>query len=80
MKGGDRSEAAAPDERDAPALRLDPGPRLAVVGACNEVLFAGAHLQSERTLPCLGEHHLRIEPEPDLRHRAPNGLDHMRRA
>ncbi len=63
---GDGSEAAAADERDAAALGLDPAPRLRVVRVGHERLLACPHLQRERTLSSLREHHLGIEAMPDL--------------
>ena len=55
-----------PIEGDAARARPRPAPRLAVVPARDEILLTDAHLQRQRTLPGLGQHHLGVEPEPDL--------------
>ena len=62
----DRGETAAADERHAAPLRLDAASRLHVVDIRDEVCLTRSHLQGERTLPRLGQHHGRVEAQPDL--------------
>ena len=54
-----------PDERHTAPLGLDPR-RVSGRRRARRDLLAGAYLQGERSLTGLGQHHLRVEPEPDL--------------
>src|SRR5581483_3009167 len=62
----DGRETAAADGRDDRPLRLDPLPRLLVIGGRDEMRLAGAHLQREGALPRLRKKLLRLEPVADL--------------
>ena len=62
----DRGETAAAHGGHDGALRLDALPRLGIVRRRDEVLVVRPHLESERALPRLGEHRLRLEAVADL--------------
>src|SRR3954470_19698939 len=54
------------DDGDAAPLRLDPTPRLAVIGGCGELLLARANPQRKRALPRLGQQLVGLETPVDL--------------
>ena len=66
MKRGDGSETSTADDGDAPPLRLDAAPCLAVICGSDELLLTGTNLQCERALPRLGQELVRLEPPVDL--------------
>jgi hypothetical protein len=63
---GDGREAAALDDGDDTTLGLDTTSCLRVVDVGDELPFVGAHLQRERTLRGLRQHHVRLESQADL--------------
>src|SRR5215208_4343555 len=60
------SETSAADDCDAPSLRLDATPRLAVIRRRDEMLVAKTNLGRQSALPRLGQQLVRLEASVDL--------------
>ena len=77
-----RGQATTADRCDTGALGLDPPPRLRIVGAHDERLLAGAHLQRQRALSRLGQKLVGREAVGDLARQPeplePAGREHDR--